>query len=289
MGATLSTPPVLWLGDPAAMDPARVGGKAARLSVLAGRWPVPPGFCLPAGLFAGGARLAAGLRRQVAAAYEEMSRRRGGEGLRVAVRSSGLEEDGRDASFAGQHASVLNVAGPAGLLAAIETVLASADGESARAYRRSRLGRAGPPAPLGVLVQEMVLADVSGVAFTADPVTGSRSEIVIEACWGLGAALVEGRVQPDRHRLRKADLSLAEERRADKQWMAVAGADGIREVRVPTLLRRRRALAPEQAQEIARLAREIERELGWPADVEFALQDRTVYVLQCRPVTGLSP
>lgn len=281
--------PVLWLEEPGARDACRVGAKAARLSRLAGRFLVPAGFCLPVELF----RRPVELARHAAAAYEEMARRRDRPGLRVAVRSSGLLEDGGAASFAGQYTSVLNLAGAEQVLAAVEKVAASACGERVRAYRRHRSGSAGSSAPeIAVLVQEMVAADVSGVAFTADPVTGRRDAVVIEACWGLGNALVEGWVQPDRYLVRKADLEIEEERPGDKQWMAVletAEQTGVRRMRVPAFLRTRPALSPGQVQSVARLAREIEEELGAPADVELALRGDLVYVLQCRPVTALPP
>ena len=161
------SPLVLALGDPRAADPALVGPKAAHLSSLAVSHPVPPGFCLTAEAYrraerAGG--MDAPVREAVATAYAALV----GDATPtppVAVRSSALDEDGPAASFAGQHETILGVVGLDDVLDAIERTWASLRGEEARSYRRDH-GLAVDGLALAVLVQHLVVADASGVAFS---------------------------------------------------------------------------------------------------------------------------
>lgn len=284
---------VLWLGEPAAGDPARVGAKSARLSVLSTRFSVPAGFCLPVeccrppALDPASGRLGPEARAVVAAAYDALGELRGEKRPRVVVRSSALGEDAPEASYAGQFDSIVNVVGRRAVVAAVEAVLSSALSERAMSYRRH-----GPdPAPvaggLAVLVQELVDAEVSAVAFTADPITADRGTIVIEACWGLGPGLAEGRLQPDLYRLRRRDLRVESATPGDKRRMVVPAARGLRDVRVPALQRLRAVLEPRQMREVARMALLVEESSGWPVDIECAIGDGTLHLLQCRPVTAL--
>lgn len=287
---------ILWLDDPEACDPARVGGKAAALGRLAGRWPVPPGFCVPADVhrLAGSARGAEGtaqrtaqktLRGEVAAAYRRLGARTGRRRPRVAVRSSAVAEDGTEASFAGQHETVLGVVGARSVAAAVGRCWESADTEVARAYRDAR-GVAGAPA-MAVLVQALVDAEVSAVAFSADPVTGARDTVVVDASWGLGEAVVAGSVTPDTYRIRRDPLALLDREVATKDVMVVRGRRGVREVAVPPRRRREAALDETRCLEVARLAVELEEDAGHPVDVECAYEDGRLVLLQCRPITSL--
>lgn len=283
----------VWLDDPEACDPARVGGKAAALGRLAGRWPVPPGFCVPADAhrrLAGSARGAQGtaqrtLHRDVAAAYRRLGARAGRRRPRVAVRSSAVAEDGADASFAGQHETVLGVVGARSVAAAVGRCWESADTEAARAYRDAR-GVAGAPA-MAVLVQALVDAEVSAVAFSADPVTGARDTVVVDASWGLGEAVVAGAVTPDTYRIRRDPLALVDREVATKDVMVVRGRRGTREVAVPPRRRSEAALDESRCLEVARLAVELEEETGHPVDVECAYEAGRLVLLQCRPITSL--
>jgi pyruvate,water dikinase len=170
------------------------GGKAAALSVaVRAGLPVPPGLALAASFVDA---VGAGER----AAAETLA------GLPVpagplAVRSSAVGEDSAGASFAGQHASLLNVQGAEALVEAVQAVWRSARTESALAYRR-RMGVEGP-ARMGVVVQRLAPAEVAGVLFTRNPLTGA-DERIIEAAWGLGEAVVQGLVVPDRYRVSRA-------------------------------------------------------------------------------------
>ncbi len=204
----------------------------------------------------------------------------------MAVRSSAVDEDGALASFAGQHESYLNVVGAGAIAEAVARCWASARTERAVEYRR-RQGLALEDARLAVLVQRLVPADVSAVVFSADPVTGDRGVVVINASWGLGESIVGGTVTPDTYMVRKEDLALLECRISDKRRMTVAVSGGTREVQAPDFLRDMPSLEEDQAVEVARLALSLEAEMGWPVDVECAYAGGRLYLLQCRPVTTL--
>jgi phosphoenolpyruvate synthase/pyruvate phosphate dikinase len=204
----------------------------------------------------------------------------------VAVRSSAVEEDGGSASFAGQHESYLNVVGPEAVAGAVLRCWESAYTLRAVEYRRWQ-DLALEYVRLAVLVQRLVVADISAVVFSANPVSGSREEVVIDAGWGLGESIVGGTVTPDTYVLRKEDLAILFRRIAGKRCITVPVPGGTREVETPRFLRTRPALDEEQAIEMARLARALEEEMGWPVDVECAYEDGRLYLLQCRPVTAL--
>ncbi len=125
------------------------------------------------------------------------------------------------------------------------------------------------------------------MVFSANPVSGSRKEVVIEAGWGLGESIVGGTVTPDAYIVGKDDLTVRRREDGDKARMTVLVPDGTSEVDVPRLLRRRPALDDAQAAGVARLAVDLEMAMGWPVDIEFALRDGELYLLQCRPITTL--
>ncbi len=279
--------PIVWLGEPASRERSLVGGKMAHLGSLAAEFRVPSGFCLTTAAFERWAHAVddaalAGLREAVAVAYRRLGE---GEDVPVAVRSSAVDEDGGIASFAGQHETFLNAVGVDAVVDAVVRCWRSAQGERARAYRRQHGRDAG--APLAVLVQRLVAADVSAVAFSADPVTGERGRVVINASWGLGESIVGGTVTPDTYVV-TADGAVLDRVVADKRRMTVALPGGVREVDVPRLLSRAPALDDARAVEIARLAAALEGAMGWPVDVECAFGDNTLYLLQCRPITTLA-
>jgi pyruvate,water dikinase len=294
-GSGRTAPELLWLEQPGCDDVALVGGKTAQLSRLAWAHRVPPGFCITTAALDAARRaepttlvppLPSALRDQLAAAYRALAERRGGAEPAVAVRSSAVDEDGQAASFAGQHETYLNVVGVDPIAEAIRRCWASALSHRAMAYRQQR-GLSLDGLRLAVLVQCLVPADASAVVFSANPVSGRRDEVVINATWGLGESLVGGTVTPDTYVVRKADLKVVGRRIADKQRMTVATAGGTAEVNVPRLLRSRPALRNEQAIALARLALALEAAMGWPVDVECAYQADHLHLLQCRPVTVL--
>ncbi|MBW2399490.1 MAG: pyruvate, water dikinase [Deltaproteobacteria bacterium] len=185
----------------------------------------------------------------------------------LAVRSSAIGEDGEDASFAGQYETVLNVRGPEALREAIATCLASAESARALVYRDARDRENGDSAAtMSVVVQRMVDARVSGVCFTADPVTSRRKRLVLDSVAGLGEALVSGHASPDHDELQRAH--------------------GVWE---PTHLAGSAPVLSEGERElVAREALEAEARLGEPLDLEWAIDaDGSLFWLQARPITTL--
>ena len=298
---------IVWLGEPAAEDRSLVGGKVAPLSRLAAQYRVPPGFCLTTRAYelavpttdAEITRLPDALRQQIEAAYQQLGTLTGLDRPAVAVRSSAVDEDGADTSFAGQHDTFLNVIGAEAVCEAILRCWASARAPRALEYRRQH-GLPIDGARIAVLVQHLVLADVAGVVFSANPMTGTLHEVVINASWGLGESVVGGSVTPDTYvvgaesgqaGMRTADKAPAwtvlQRGLAEKRRMTVAVAGGTREVDVPRLLWSRPALGDAQIVEMARLAFDLERAMGWPVDLECAYRGDVLYLLQCRPITTL--
>lgn len=285
---------LVWLGGAAGGDRLLVGGKAAHLCRLAARYPVPAGFCLTTQAFrqwraaAGPDDLPRGVRTTLAKAYRDLGGAQGTSDPAVAVRSSAVDEDGSEASFAGQHDTFLHLRGLAAVEAAVLRCWRSAASQRALHYRRQR-GLSPEGTGLAVLVQLMVAADVAFVAFSVDPVDGRRDRAVINANWGLGESIVGGHATPDTYVVQKASLDLVSSRIGSKERMTVATAVGTTEVATPRILRERRALTGEQVGSITRLLLELEADMEGPVDVEGAIAQDRIYLLQCRAVTRLGP
>ena len=276
---------LFWLGDPKSFDAALVGGKAANLSRLARLYHrVPDGFSLPVTVMDEAHPL--DLQDEITDAISELMACHRLDDFIAAVRSSAVDEDGGDASFAGQHETYLNIVGADAILQAVTRCWESARSQRALEYRRQqRLSLERPQ--IAVLVQQLVPADVSAVVFSANPITGNREEIVINASWGLGESIVGGTVTPDTFIVRKSDLAITNRLIADKQHMTVSAPGGTREVEVPRFMRGQSSLADEQAMEMARLAITLESTMAHPVDVECAYAGGELYLLQCRPITTL--
>jgi phosphoenolpyruvate synthase/pyruvate phosphate dikinase len=277
---------VVWLGAAEAHDPATVGGKAASLSRLAAEYCVPPGFALTVeALRHAVPELTRGtlperLRSHIAEGYSRLGHDR------VAVRSSAIDEDGDAHSFAGQHATFLNVDGLDGIERAVVDCFASAFTEHAIAYR-VRVGSPVDEIGIAILVQAQVAADSAAVVFSANPVSRNLDEIVINASYGLGESIVGGTATPDTFVVRKADLEIVARTIGPKLLMTIPVPGGTREYETPALLRARPSVTDEQIIELAELALQLESDLGMPVDIECAVQDGAVFLLQCRPITTL--
>jgi rifampicin phosphotransferase len=189
-------------------------------------------------------------------------------GTLFAVRSSGIGEDSAGHSFAGIHETQLTVTREQ-LVEAVLTCRRSAQSPQALAYRQAR--QLGDDVRIGVLVQRMVDARVSGVAFTVNPITGA-DDIIINSAWGLGEALVGGQVDPDEFTLRKVDATVTSAR------LGAKGGDGSS---VATL-------SSEQLAELAAILLRIEQHYGAPQDVEWCHDGRQFWIVQSRPVTTSS-
>ena len=252
------------------------GGKAASLAAaLREGLPVPPGAALGAAFVD---RAAAG----DVSAVEALLGSPHIPDMRLAVRSSAIGEDSADASFAGQHATRLNVR-RAQLLEAVRVVWQSARTESALAYRARKGLNLSPR--MGVVVQALIEPVAAGVLFTRNPITGAE-ERMIEAAWGLGEAVVNGSVVPDRVRLDPGGrvLEATAGEKDIKVWYG--DEDGTIEVPVESSLQRRLCLEPVHFEALHDLAARCQRVWGRDLDLEWALDGAgRIFLLQCRPIT----
>jgi pyruvate,water dikinase len=259
-----------------ANDEERFGGKAVQLgAALRAGLPVPPGVALAASVVDAIAdRDAASI-----AALHALAEVRDGP---VAVRSSAVGEDSADASFAGQHLTVLNARGGDAVVAAIGEVWASARSNAALAYR-ARLGIDGAPR-IGAVVQRLLAPDMAGVLFTRNPLAGA-DERVIEASWGLGEAVVAGRVIPDRFRVARDGVVL--ERTPGWKDVALRAAPDGGTTEEPLPPDRAEALCLDDGllAGLHELATRCEQLFGPGRDLEWAFADGRLYLLQCRAVT----
>lgn len=292
---------LLWLGHPDCHDVNRVGAKAANLSRLAASYRIPPGFCVTAEAYSRWAELTGSghpaspnqaippvLYNALASAYRGLADMCGVSDPSVAVRSSAVDEDGATRSFAGQYETYLNIVGADAVAEAVVRCWTSVHTERTLAYRREQ-GLSVEGVRLAVLVQQLVPADASAVVFSANPVTGSRDEVVINAGWGLGESIVSGSVTPDTYVIRKADLAVVSRDIAEKRRMTVLAPEGTHEVPVPHRHQRAPSIDDGQVVELARLGMALESTMGWPVDIECAYRGRELSLLQCRPITALGP
>ena len=310
---------VRWLSDISADDLASVGGKAASLGELAGAdLPVPPAFVVTADTYRefiettgiasqlvgildvdpeDSAALASAhqrateliletplpdeLREEALEAYDDL-----GDEPYVAVRSSATAEDLPDASFAGQQETFLNV-DRAGLLDRIRECWASLFTQRA-IYYRNQQGFEADAVDMAVVVQRMVDAEKSGVLFTSHPSSGAPV-MIVEAAWGLGEAVVSGAVSPDNYVIDRQSSEVAETTVAEKKVQFVRDAESGETVEepVPDDRRRARVLDADELSELAALGERIERHYGRPQDVEWAIADGEIYMLQSRPITTI--
>jgi len=315
-GLTTCTLPL----DSAQAGLASAGGKGANLSRLArAGFPVPGGFlvttrayqafvayndmegsilaCLPGGeeldpasletasdqilaLFTS-AKMPEDLAEELLETYTRL-----GEPA-VAVRSSATAEDLPGMSFAGQQDTFLNVVGKPSLLKSVVECWASLWTARAIGYRtRNHVPHHG--AALAVVVQKMVESQVSGVLFTANPVSGLRSEMVIDATFGLGEALVSGKVEPDHYVVdEKHGLILA--RTLGAKALSIHGQAGGGTIIRQNDLASRQALPDEQILALAHLGQQVADLYGFPQDIEWAVAEDKLYLLQSRPITSLFP
>jgi phosphoenolpyruvate synthase/pyruvate phosphate dikinase len=301
----------------------QVGGKGASLSdMMAGGFRVPGGFCVTAEGYRhfvesagikdkiaelitsidttrpGSVREAAGLvtdlvsdaslphdlSQEIADAYDGLCAM---SGTACAVRSSAISEDGSAASFAGLYESYLNVRGINEVLDAVHRCFVSLWSERAVDYRARRGG--GADEAMAVVVMGLVPSETSGIAFTAHPVTGALNMVVINASFGLGEAIVSGRVTPDSFVISKDTFQIVERDIFPKEVAVYPHPDGggTVERQIDASRQRQPSLSDEMACEVARLAAKVEKHYGAPQDVEWGLVGGDLFLLQSRPITTL--
>ena len=207
----------------------------------------------------------------------------------VAVRSSASGEDSKEASFAGQYESFLNIQGLKPLVNALRQVWASLFSERAMRYRR----RSGIPfgeTPMAVIVMSMVPAHCAGVAFSADPVTGKQDRIIIEGCWGYGEAVVQGVTVPDRIAVDKEDQRILDYTLGSKQVHSAIdpSAGVVREIETDPELQTEPCLTSTEVIQIATEVCRLERQIETPVDTEWVLTNTgELFFVQLRPITSL--
>ena len=315
------TESIVWLNEPGAPD-RRIGGKGGSLARLSGMgFPVPPGFVVVANAYEAfaeahdlatltaplanleartpmaairaalaptaerlaGASLSEDTRSAIAGAVAELETRTGRDAS-FAVRSSSLNEDSAGSSFAGLYESYLNLQGGDAILGAVLDCYRCLWQERAVHYRTFRgIDHAGEA--MAVVVMEVVRARSSGVAFTKNPMTGATDEVLINASWGLGEAIVSGYVTPDSFIVGPGG-EMRERTISEKHEQVRLAEGGTERAPVPPELVAEPSISDEQVGEIVETAHAVAREYGQPIDIEFAYDDTgTMFLLQARPIT----
>ncbi|WP_456398938.1 phosphoenolpyruvate synthase [Palaeococcus sp. (in: euryarchaeotes)] len=233
--------------------------------------------------------------KEIEEAYKTLSERFNKDAVFVAVRSSATAEDLPEASFAGQQETYLDVYGVDDVIEKVKKCWASLWTARATFYR-AKQGFDHSKVYLSAVVQKMVNSETSGVMFTANPVTNDRNEIMINAAWGLGEAVVSGSVSPDEYIVEKGTWKIKEKYIAKKEVMVVRNPEtgkGTVYVKVADFLGpewvEKQALTEEQIVEVAQVGAKIEEHYGWPQDIEWAYDkdDGKLYIVQSRPITTL--
>ena len=232
------------------------------------------------------------VRAEVSRAYGALGEQAGVDEAAVAVRSSARGEDSADATFAGQQDSYLWVAGVDDVCDAIRECWTSLYSPPAITYRAQIAAGAGAPA-MGVTVQLMVDAEVSGVMFTCSPATGDPSIVSVNSSWGLGLAVVGGEVTPDEFAISKVTGEILRQTIGDKavEYVHAPGERGARTAPTPDERRNIASLDAERLAGLLAAAKAIERHFGSRQDIEWALArsgtfPSNLYMLQSRPVTA---
>ncbi len=300
-----------------------VGGKGANLGEMShAGFPVPPGFCVTTHAFRDFITSCLSMA-QFYAALDEIpaedlvaTRKIGGEiretlnelpipeeittavcqawqtldpNAAYAVRSSATAEDLPDASFAGQQDTYLNVRGEKEILDAVRRCWASLFTDRAILYRQQN-NFAHEEVALSVVVQQMVLPQISGILFTADPVSQNRHVTSIDASYGLGEALVAGLVSADLYRVDTRSDKLVEVKIGDKKLaIRPLPGGGTEQETLSDKQRTAQVLSEAQAVALAKLGQRIEAHYQQPQDIEWAIADGEIYLLQARPITTLFP
>ncbi len=240
-------------------DTAIAGGKGASLGeMIKAGFPIPPGFVILSDAFDKfyGSAFPKELAKEILAEFKKLKSKY------VAVRSSATAEDSASAAWAGQLESYLNTT-EKNLIENVKKCWKSLYSPRAISYRtQKKLSK--KKISVAVVVQKMIASEVSGVAFSVHPVTEDKNQMIIEAVFGLGEALVSGKVTPDSYVIEKDSLKLLD---INKQG--------------------RQKLLEKQIKELAKLVGEIENHYGFPVDVEWARAGGKFYILQSRPITTL--
>lgn len=264
-------------------DVPLVGGKGASLGEMTNVGiPVPPGFVITTEAYRQfyNQEIPIDVQEEILKAFDDLGAKR------VAVRSSAVAEDSLSASWAGQLESYLNVTKEE-LIDKIRECWSSIRSERALAYATQQ-NISEDQLLVAVVVQKMVESEASGVMFTINPITKDTTEVVIEAGFGLGEMLVQGMITPDNFIVDKDGLEIKNKDIHAQETMLIFQEGENKEVPVPTDKREEPAISEEQVKTLTNLGIKIENHYGSPQDIEWAIEDDAVFIVQSRPITTLS-
>jgi len=211
---------------------------------------------------------------------------RGTKHTLVAVRSSATAEDLPDASFAGQQETYLNVKGEANLIQKVRACWASLFEPRAIFYRQEK-GFDHFKVGIAVPVQKMIQSDVSGILFTINPVTNDKNQIVIEAIWGLGEKIVQGAYTPDHYLIQKNTWKLLQKQTSLQKIQFIYHKGKNKEVKVKRSKQTKTKMTDQQIIDLAKIGHKIQQHYFFPQDIEWAMENNQLYIVQSRPVTTI--
>jgi len=222
------------------------------------------------------------MSKEIITAYHEL-----GDGF-VAARSSATAEDLPGASFAGQQATYLNVKGDEELIRGVQKCWASLFTARAIYYRQTK-GFDHMKTLIAVVVQRMVDSRAAGVGFSVNPVDGNRNDIMIEASFGLGEAVVSGQVTPDLYIVHKDDLKIHQKTVNEQTWGFYRDPETGKTVKKDVPDPNAQVLTDAEIVEVGTMIKKVEAHYGMPEDTEWAIDEKgTVFLLQARPITTLT-
>lgn len=216
--------------------------------------------------------------------YKKLCDANGGKEVYVAVRSSATAEDLPEASFAGQQATFLNVKGEDALLKAVKGCWASLF-EARSIYYRVQKGFDHNLVKIAVPVQLMVQSEKSGILFTVNPITNEFNQMSIEAAFGLGETVVSGSVTPDRYLVNKTTFEIENKSIAKQEWMLAKVNEKDQKVNLPEEKQKLQKLSDAEIVALAKLGKNIENHYNFPQDIEWAIENNKIYIVQSRPIT----
>ncbi|MFA5894487.1 MAG: phosphoenolpyruvate synthase [Candidatus Shapirobacteria bacterium] len=223
---------------------------------------------------------------EIMANYKKLSGFMGIANAPVAVRSSATAEDSADASFAGQQETFLNVIGEANVVNRVRDCWASLFTPRSIFYRvkkkydHFKVGVAVP-------IQKQIQSEISGIMFTVNPVSNNKNQIIVETIWGLGEYIVQGQVTPDQIILDKSNWSIVSKNHISQDVQLVKTQNETHEVPVPKSKQNKFKISDQVAIKIAKIGQKLHNHYGKPQDIEFAIQNGDVYIVQTRPITTI--
>lgn len=223
---------------------------------------------------------------EIMSSYKKLSGFMGIVNAPVAVRSSATAEDSADASFAGQQETFLNVIGEANVVNRVRDCWASLFTPRSIFYRvkkkydHFKVGVAVP-------IQKQIQSEISGIMFTVNPVSNNKNQIIVETIWGLGEYIVQGQVTPDQIILDKSNWSIVSKNHISQDVMLVKTQNETHEVPVPKSKQNKFKITDQVATKIAKIGQKLHNHYGKPQDIEFAIQNDVIYIVQTRPITTI--